>query len=197
MNVPTGATGSTGATGATGDTGPGTIFIPFATGDETSAPRTNATGAPTEIQIVGFGDRSNRIPLSGNGFTLPTGNGVQFAFAIPRQAIVQSIYFTSSNWAPFTPINGAAVTPFVVLATAPLGSQIFTILENTQTIASSSWTGTGSQLPAGTTLSGFRTNINVMIPAGMRVAICCAYQITGNPSVTEYFFYYSGGILLS
>lgn len=191
---PQGDTGTTGSTGSTGATGGTAAVIPFSTGIDTSNPLTNAAGEPLEIQLVSFSGHSNTISLSGNTFTLPTGNNYQFTFAIPYDAVVRSIYLTCSNWAAFTPPAGATVYPFVTLATAQLDSALFTLLPTTETVTDTPWVG-GANVPAGTTLSGFSVDINVPIPAGSRVAICCTYRITGTPSAQSYYFYYSGGIL--
>jgi hypothetical protein len=171
-----------------------TVVIPFATGIDTSNPSTNAAGEPTQIQIVSYGGHSNSITLTGNTFTLPPGNNYQFAFALPYDAILKSVYFTSTNWAAFTPPAGANIYPFVVLATAPLGSNTFTLLTATETASNTPWIG-GASIPAGTALSGSQLDIDVPIAAGSRVAICCTYRITGTPSAQSYYFYYSGGIL--
>ena len=197
---PTGLQGETGPTGPQGETGPtgdtaSAIVIPFSTGTDTGNPSTNAAGEPAQVQIVSFSGHSNSISLTGNTFVLPTGNGYQFAFVMPYDAVVKSIYLTCSNWADFTPPAGASVYPFVMLATAPLGSNSFTLLTATETITGTPWIG-GAVIPAGTILSGSRLNIDVSIAAGSRVAISCAYRITGTPSAQSYYFYYAGGILL-
>ena len=191
---PTGPQGEIGPTGPQGDSSPAAV-IPFSSGSDTSNPHTNASGEPTEVQLVSFSGHSSNIQIAENAFALPTGNNYQFAFAMPYNAVVKSIYLTCANWADFTPPPGALVYPFVMLATAPINSNSFTLLTATQTETTGSWVG-GVNNPAGTTLSGSRVDIDVPIPAGSRVAICCTYRITGTPSAQDYYFYYAGGILL-
>lgn len=192
----TGATGTTGATGATGESGGGGSggIIVF-TNQNTTGLTTNATGQSTNVFLVNFSNRSNPYALTGNTFSLPAGDN-QYSFTMPYDANIVNIYANFVNAGTFTPSAGANVYPYVILATAPSNSNIFTFIPETETEAAIPFVG-GTSHPANTVLAGSSTDINYTIPAGTRVAICCVQENTGTTYSSPYLFYYSGGIQLA
>ncbi|GBF72223.1 putative hypothetical protein [Paenibacillus sp. 598K] len=191
---PTGATGATGATGeigATGPTGPvGGGFIPFASGSSTST-NSDATGAASNIVVATFGSFVGNFTLTG-GDTFQFGNGQSYSFIMPISATVRSIYMDVKNLA-FTPPGTTNIFPFIVLATAPQGSNTFTFLPETKTVVSTPYIG-GTAYAANTVLSGDLINLTVELTAGTKVAIACGFDVTTSNLSASYVFYYTGGI---
>jgi len=86
-------------------------------------------------------------------------------------------------------------TPYIVLATAPNGSNTFTLLMDTKTPTTEDYIN-GSIYPANRILSATQNNINRVVEGGTRVAIACGID-TARISLSQiYLFYYTGGILL-
>jgi len=190
---PTGPTGSTGATGATGATGPAStasIFIPFASGLSAPTTNTNASGQSTSVYAMGFGEHTlNAITLVSDTFSFVDTSA--FSFIVPYNTTVESIYMTATNLA-FTALTN--INPYIILATAPRNSNNFTLRQETKTPTEIQYSQ-NMQYPSNTILYGSNTNINMTIPAGMRVAIACGFNTQGGNPTQGYQFYYTGGIL--
>lgn len=156
-----------------------------------------AQHSPEAVQssphLSGFGNFSPAITITG-GTTFSFPSGEAFSFVMPFDATINGIYMSATNLA-FTPPSGQQIFPYVALATAPPGSNTFTLLPETQTFVDTPYVG-GTAYPANTILSGSLTGIAVPIAGGTRVAIVCGFETTGSPLAASYLFYYTGGISL-
>ncbi|MCU4716172.1 hypothetical protein OCE25_28405, partial [Bacillus cereus] len=188
----TGATGVTGPTGDTGATGVSNSIIAFDTGNST-ATSSNAAGASSSIIVSSFGDFSPAFTLTAGTFSFSAGEAN--SFIMPYDAIIVSIYMSATNLA-FTPPTPTNIFPYVAIATAPSGSNTFTIIPSTKTVVSAPYVG-GVAYPANTIFSGSLTGLNISVAAGTRVAIVCGFDVTLGNLAASYIFYYTGGILLA
>ncbi|MEC0026332.1 hypothetical protein P4L02_33075, partial [Bacillus cereus] len=180
-----------GPTGPTGVTGSNSI-IPFATGNSV-ATTSNAAGASASIIVSGFGDFTPAFTLTAGTFSFSAGEAE--SFIVPYDATIINIYMSATNLA-FTPPTPTNIFPYVAIATAPSGSNTFTIIPATKTVVSAPYVG-GVAYPANTILSGSLTGLNIPITAGTRVAIVCGFDVTLGNLAAAYIFYYTGGILLA
>ena len=192
---PQGPTGPTGPTGPSGASAPGTV-IPFSVGNTTIPLHTYATGTASDILLASFGSHSSSsYPLMNGQFILPPGDGNQHAFVLPYAAKVQRISAVFSNAQSITIPEGASIYPFVMLATAPPTSNLFTMITAMEAAAATPWQG-GEVIPEGAMLSGVAANIDIFIPEDYRVAICCGFKTEQMAAEQTYKAYFSGGILL-
>jgi len=87
---------------------------------------------------------------------------------MPYSATINTIYMTVAN-SPFTAF--ANINPHIILATALIGRNTFTLLPETRLPKTISYTN-GSTYPANMILSATRNNIRAVVAEGTRVAIC-------------------------
>ncbi|MUK87754.1 hypothetical protein GMD78_04975 [Ornithinibacillus sp. L9] len=136
--------------------------------------------------VSGFGNFSPAISITdGSTFSFPAGDA--YSFIMPFDSIIESIYMSVTNLA-FTPPAGQEIFPYVALATAPSGSNTFTLIPETQTFVDTPYVG-GTSYPANTILSGSLPGIDVPISEGTRIAIVCGFETTGSPLADTYLFY--------
>jgi hypothetical protein len=170
------------------------MIIPFSVGGTAAALGADIAGMTSNVLIAGFGSHSQDVSLPQNGqFTLTDTQGT---FVIPCDATVKRISVAFSNAAAISIPAEASIYPYIVLAAAPLESNIFTIIAATETLANTPWTG-GSIIPAGSSVFGYRRDIAAAIPENSRMAICCAIKTTGMSESQKCYIYCSGGISLA
>ena len=129
------------------------------------------------------------LTLASNTFSF--GDASAFSFVVPYNTTVDTIYMTATN-SGFTP--GTNVNPYIILATAPRNSNVFTLQQETKTPTEIQYSQNVAY-PANTILYGSRTNIDMTISVGTRVAIVCGFNTQGGILAQGYLFYYTGGIL--
>jgi len=199
----TGATGITGAQGnqgVTGVTGPsplanyGVVFASVGgAGRGTVHPLTNASGAPSRVNLIGFGRTGNDITVpDGSSIPIPFGtDNNQFFFSFPQAVTLTGISANFNNYNAFTAAAGTDFRPFVALATSPQGTYNFSI--NTATLQlSSTGYAPGVSNPNTTILTGQSTGLNVLIPANTLLAIVGGIQNLTTGASAEIYIYMSG-----
>lgn len=178
------------------------MLIPFISSTSTVYASVVNSSGDLRITPLSFGRFSGTAitmagGLAGGTFTIPTGtDSVQYMFPIAYDATITSIYATFNNYSSFTPTAGSDYYPFVAVATAPVGSFTFTVLQDTVTAASTPFPG-GTSSPSGTMLSGNLTGLNVQIPAGTQFMIIGGWYCTGTIRALNQYVYMSGSILLN
>ena len=169
-----GIRGVTGATGATGPSGVSVseMFVPFCFGNG------NVSLKSGRVVLCGFGSHSEHsFPLSDGGFLMSEN---AHSFVLPCSVKVGAI---SADF-----VNERNCEPYVILATAPLGSDLFTLIPATETRKCRAVT----EPPESVELSETST---VEIAANSRVAICCGVR-GYDEEYEEYTVFCSGGIFL-
>jgi hypothetical protein len=151
---------------------------------------TDASGASTTVYAIDFGNHSGIMPLSAGTFKFAASSA--HSFVMPRDVIVDSIFMTAANLS-FTPAS--TVAPYVILATAPDNSNLFTLLQATRTPVATPYIQR-TAYPENTIRSGFLDGIGVTITAGTRVAIVGGMTTAGGTQLQAFSFFFTGGILL-
>ncbi|MDR0751007.1 MAG: hypothetical protein LBF12_00245 [Christensenellaceae bacterium] len=193
---PKGDIGSQGPQGAQGPKGdPGTIqtletqfIIPFS-GPKGVTLSTNANGAPINGSLLGFGSDSSVVTLNSAQTIMLSDN--QYAFTLPFNCTINNIYMTVTNKNTLTYPAGITVYPFVELFIAPEGTNTFTAIPYTSTMANG---GYKDITVAGVNRSASKTNLNIKLAAGTRLLIVGLIQITGATTTRAYSYYFSGGL---
>ncbi|MDR0697282.1 MAG: hypothetical protein LBF68_07130 [Christensenellaceae bacterium] len=190
---PKGDMGPQGVQGPKGDPGNTQVIqnqfmIPF------SAPRgatvsTSSTGAPSNGALIGFGSDAAVVSYTTNLNINLSDN--QFAFTLPFDCYIMSIYMTATNKTTITYPAGITVYPFIELFIAPEGTNTFSAMPTTITMPSFGYKDITS---AGINRSGSRININLRLSAGTRVLIVGQMQVTGTSTIRSYSYLFSGGI---
>ena len=183
---PIGPQGITGPAGPQGPAGSGNSFImPFSTGYTAIAtPTTNAAGQSLRIAVAGFGESGLNIALTvpnGNTFS-PTVADDWYMFTLPSDVIITKIVASVVNGAAFDLNAYNNLVPYIVMATAPANSKIFTFVPETYFDAAPF---AGGQIHAvhATTVSGESGNLNVHLIKGTQVMICLGLKMPVGPTL--------------
>lgn len=181
-----GPTGPTGNSGPTGPVGPENIFITFASGALTSILKTDSEGSSTEVSAIGSG-------ISFNCDTIRFTQASLTSFVTPIDVIVDRIYMTvGSILEAIQPPT--TISPYIALVVGPADSDTFTLLPKTKVFTTESYI-MGTPYPMGTTLNGYKIEINQPIAAGMRVAIVGGMETKGGTPQLDSHLGFNGSVL--
>ena len=195
-----GPAGPQGDTGPAGPTGPGGSFImPFSSGYTAIAtPTTNAAGQSLRIAVAGFGESGQNIALTapnGNTFS-PTIADDWYMFTLPSDVIITKIIASVVNGSAFDLNAYNNVVPYIVIATAPANSKVFTFVPETYFDAAP-FLGGQTHAAHGTTVNGESGILNVSLTKGTQVMICLGLKMPVGPSLAlAPTMGYNGGIVM-
>jgi len=159
--------------------------MPFSTGYTAIAtPTTNPAGQSLRIAVAGFGESGLNIALTtpnGNTFS-PTVADDWYMFTLPTDVIITSIITSVVNGAAFNLTAYNNLVPYVVIATAPANSKVFTFVPETYFDVAPFLGGQNHAVHA-TTVSGESGTINVPLTKGTQVMICLGLKMPVGPSL--------------
>lgn len=172
-------------------------IMPFCSyGNNTTYGQTNDAGLATRVSPLSFGGTNNNANyfnltgtttgrLAGNQYTLPAGTDYVFRhFTTPNEIRVTHISANISNWGSVSVNDGIGVFPFLALATAPSGSNTFTVIQNSICPTSAPYIGDN---PAGKFLN-IDNDIDIIIPKNIQVAIVAGWYANGRQNIGQWFF---------
>jgi hypothetical protein len=178
---PKGATGSPGATGPAGGRGTGGFVIPFSSGDSSYYASVNSSGDISQVVSVGFGHgSSSQLAIHSMQYALNTSNA-WYHFILPVDCTLRSIYFTVAN--SVIEIPSYSARPFVLLATAPLGGEIFTLQASTRADGREVFAQGVTYSARNKIIGGSRSDLDVPLSAGTEVAIVAGFMADGLQSM--------------
>jgi BclB C-terminal domain-containing protein len=192
---PTGATGPAGPTGATGPAGPagaGSI-IPFASGLPIEM-TTIAGGIPGTGGLVGYGNSTSGVSLTGGTIDLTGGPGVllNYAFSMPRDGTITSMsaYFSSTT---ALALIGTTITINEQLYCSTTPDNVFTAVPGANVTLAPSLTGV---IAVGTIGSGMTTGLSIPVTAQSRCVPVFSVSAGGISLVNTVQGYVSGGLVI-
>ena len=195
----TGADGATGPTGAAGATGPSGAngfgaVIPFASGLPVSL-TTVAGGLVGTPAFVGFGSSAAGIAIAGGTIDLtnPAGTLTNFAFSVPRDAIITDIAAFFSVTAALS-LVGSTVTINAELYQSATPNNIFSPIAATSLNLAPALTGV---LSIGTLSTGTLNGLSIPVTAGTRLLLVFTATAAGLTLVNTVAGYASAGISLT
>lgn len=187
----TGAQGDPGDVGATGATGPAHgILVPIAANDSVT-PRTSATGMLNRTNALGFGVASDNLTVDSGVFTID-GTDEFVVFSVPYDAIITTVvghYATTVAWGP---TSSYSLSLYLAVATAPKGSNTFTIHEESRAMAEPFVASVN--YPAREPRYGIAENLEIKLRKGDRIAVIAGQESTGSDLSHTLPFLYTGSI---
>lgn len=172
-------------------TGPNTgSIIPFASGS-TTAITTKIGGLTGNVALLGFG---NSAIIDGSTGTIDlngaTGTALNYAFVMPRNGTITSIYAMYSTTQALSLI-GTSITINAQLYKAAAGSNSFSPVPGAVATMAPTLTGIAA---LGTTVNGSTTGLNITATAGERYLMVIGATATGLTLVNTITGYASGSV---
>ncbi|MDR2267263.1 MAG: hypothetical protein LBE09_06770 [Christensenellaceae bacterium] len=196
---PQGPKGDQGAVGPQGPQGPqgvagvsgaqSSFIIPFAS-TKSALLTSAASGVPTNGALLTYGSDVNTVALSNGNIVLSDNLS---AFVLPFDVIIDRIYLATTNRTLYTLPAGVTATPYVELYVALQDSNSYSAVPSSITTPTTAYSGS---ISAGAVKIGSKSNINLRLPAGIKILIVGQLQVSGGTSTRSYNYYFNGGIAL-
>jgi hypothetical protein len=142
--------------------------------------------------MIGYGSSASIVTDYPTQFTLSAA-GNWYSFTMPQDSTIDNLYgdiSTVSNWTP-----ASNVTLYLAIATAPSGSNTFTIIPSSVTPISVPYFQ-GTQYPAYTSRTASATGLDISVTSGTRVMIIGGMLTSGGTQALTLPFSYTGGMSL-
>jgi len=184
-----GPTGPTGPTGPAGPAGTGAI-IPFASGNPVAL-TSLLGGAPGTGALIGFGNATEGVPVSGP--TIDVTSVPNYAFSIPRAGTITAVSgFFSSTTA--LALIATTVTIHGELYCSSIPANTLAPVPGTFVVLGPALTGI---VGIGTISSGSVTGLNIPITAQSRCAMVYSINASGLSLINTVVGYVSGGLVIN
>lgn len=169
----------------------GSSFIPYASGSPLTA-TTLATGAVGTIGLMGFGNSSSGIGVTGSAINLTGGLGIDLnlAFLMPRNGVIKSINAVFSNVVTLN-LGADNVVVKAQLYSNDLTSQMYYPIPGASVNLSPNMTGT---VAPGQVFSGTLTGLSLPVNNNTRIVMGISATTTGVLLARAVTGYVSAGV---
>jgi hypothetical protein len=189
---PEGPAGQQGTQGIPGPQGSGSATIIPAAANIAITPSTNVSGNLTSTRLLGFGNASSSITVTGGTTFTLNADSCFVVFSMPYDGIIKTVVGQYSTVAAWTaPTN---MSLYIAVAAAPQNSNTFTIIPASKALAPPYVQGVA--YPTREPRYGIADNLNIPVSQGERIAIVTGYDNMGTALAQSLPFNFTGSLAI-